>query len=46
MHEAAFNGHLAICQFIMDKFDGKDPKANQGKTMTPLHIEIRVGHAQ
>ena len=36
------NGHLSICQLIVDNVDDKNPKSNDG--LTPLHCAAAYGH--
>ena len=36
LHLASGNGHMKICQLIMDYLDDKNPKDNRGRT--PLHL--------
>ena len=42
LHSAADNGYLAICQFIIEKVEEKNPKASNG--VTPLHNAASNGH--
>ena len=41
-HHAAFNGHLAVCDFIMENIDNKNPSNKKGQT--PLHFAAANGH--
>ena len=43
LHEAAWKGHLSVCQLIVDNVDDKNPKNDNGKT--PLHLASENGHS-
>ena len=43
LHFAAQEGHLAVCQFIIEKVEEKNPKDNSGET--PLRLATRNNHA-
>ena len=43
LHLAARNGHLELCQFIMEKVEDQNPKAPRCGT-TPLHLAAIKGH--
>ena len=36
------NGHLSICEYIMDKLENKNPGDNDG--FTPYHSAAQEGH--
>ena len=36
LHEAAGNGHLSLCKFIMENLEDKNPEDSDG--FTPLHL--------
>ena len=44
LHEAAGQGHLSICQFIMKHTVDKNPASISG--WTPLHFAARSGHLE
>ena len=39
---AAYNGHIDVCEFIIDNIGDKKPTDNQG--FTHLHIAVQTGH--
>ena len=39
---AAYNGHIDVCEFIIDNICDKNPAENQG--FTHLHIAAQTGH--
>ena len=42
LHWAASNGHLSVCQLIVENVDDKNPKSNGG--MTPLQLAVFSNH--
>ena len=44
LHFAAYNGHMDICQFFMERIVDKNPKDRCG--LTPLHAAARQGHLE
>ena len=42
LHQAAKNGHLLLCELIIDNVDDKNPKYEGEKT--PLHYAAKYGH--
>ena len=42
LHYAAENGHLAVCQYIMEEVDDKNPKNNSGHTA--FQLAAQNGH--
>ena len=44
LHIAAENGHLSLCQLIIENVTVKNPKDKDGRT--PLHLSAKRGHLQ
>ena len=43
LHSAAKNGHVELCQIIMDNLADKNPPGRLN-ALTPLHLAARYGH--
>ena len=43
LHFATQNGHLEVCQLILENVQEKNPKDNEGKT--PLHYAAQNGYS-
>ena len=46
LHFAANNGHLEICQLIMNNVDDKNPNANWAGEASPYHLAAEKGHVE
>ena len=44
LHAAVFNGHLDVCQFILDRVQNKNHAGRKG--LTPLHWAANRGHEE
>ena len=44
LHSAVYNGHLDVCQFILDRLQNKNPAVRSG--LTPLHLAANRGHEE
>ena len=44
LHLAAYHGHLAICEVIIQELENVDPEENDGST--PLHVAAKRGHLE
>ena len=44
LHIAASNGHLEICQIILEEVDDKNPVTDNG--LTPLYLAANNGHLE
>ena len=42
LHKAARNGHLSVCQLIVENVDDKNPKNSSGRT--PLDLATSKNH--